>query len=73
MLVRELIEQLQQLPPDLLVILQRDPEGNGYSPASGVEEALYDPHDRGWQVYSEQDAAEECPDAVPCAVLWPKY
>ena len=32
MTVKELIEGLQSEDPDRLVICQKDPEGNGYSP-----------------------------------------
>lgn len=32
MTVKELIEQLKKEDPDRLVILQKDSEGNGYSP-----------------------------------------
>lgn len=34
--VGELREELKNLPADMLVILQKDAEGNGYSPLSGV-------------------------------------
>jgi len=37
MTVAELIEQLQKLPPESQVILQKDGEGNGYSPLSEVD------------------------------------
>ena len=39
MTVRELIEALRAVDPDLLVVLQEDAEGNGYSPLSGAEPA----------------------------------
>lgn len=35
--VRELRDFLAQLPDDMPVILQRDPEGNGYAPAAGAD------------------------------------
>ena len=38
MTVKELIESLSALDPDLKIVLQTDPEGNGYYPLSGVEE-----------------------------------
>jgi len=41
MKVSELIEQLQKLNPDALVVLQKDSEGNGYSPLAGAEGAIY--------------------------------
>ena len=42
MKVKELIERLQKLPEDSLVVMSEDAEGNGYSPLSNVEEALYE-------------------------------
>lgn len=37
MTVAELIQELQKLPPDLQVIIQKDAEGNGYSPLNTVD------------------------------------
>lgn len=37
MKVKELIKLLQKEDPNALVVCQRDPEGNGYSPLSSVE------------------------------------
>jgi hypothetical protein len=36
MLVKQAIELLQSCDPDAVVIMAKDPEGNGYSPLSGV-------------------------------------
>jgi hypothetical protein len=36
--VRELIELLKVVNPDLVVVLQDDPEGNGYQLLSGVDD-----------------------------------
>ncbi len=42
MTVAELIEQLKELPLDSEVIMQRDAEGNGYSPLHAVDgDAIY--------------------------------
>lgn len=38
MTVRELIAELSKLPPDALVVCQKDPEGNGYSPLYSISE-----------------------------------
>ena len=41
---RELIKALMELPAeslDSVVVLQKDAEGNGYSPAAGAEMARY--------------------------------
>jgi hypothetical protein len=73
MKVRELIEQLQKAPQEAVVILQRDAEGNGYSPVVGVEECWYDPAStcRG-EVLSEGEDPEDCPNALLALVIWPK-
>lgn len=39
--VRELREVLAKLPDDMQVILQKDAEGNGYSPLCGGDEGMY--------------------------------
>lgn len=38
MKVKELIRELQLLDPEMEVILQKDGEGNNYSPLEGVDE-----------------------------------
>jgi hypothetical protein len=42
MTVQELIAELQQLSPEALVVLQRDPEGNGYAPMSYCWSGAYE-------------------------------
>ncbi len=72
MTVKELIEQLSILPQDLQVILQKDAEGNGYSPLSGVDsECQYVP-DNTWsgEVYSVGEVLHE-PHFEDCVVLFP--
>lgn len=52
--VKELKEMINNLPDDMEVILQKDSEGNGYSPLAGTDpEAVYIP-DNTWsgEVYS---------------------
>ncbi len=45
MKVKDLKELLETLPDDMEVILQKDSEGNGYSPLSGGDaEAVYVPN-----------------------------
>jgi hypothetical protein len=81
--VRELIEILEDISPDAIVILQKDSEGNGFSPCVGAEQAWYEA-DSTWsgQVIDadylaiEEDAeVDEIQDrlhATPiCVVLWP--
>lgn len=41
MTVKELIEELSKLEPDRQVILQKDAEGNGYSPLCDIDNAAY--------------------------------
>jgi hypothetical protein len=42
MKVKELIAELQAMDPDMEVIVQKDSEGNGYSPLAGADpDAIY--------------------------------
>lgn len=61
MTVKELIEELQKLSPNAEVILQKDSEGNGYSPLFAVDgDAVY-AADTTWAgvVYNTKWTAEE--------------
>lgn len=73
MKVKDLIKELKKLNQDAIVVLQKDGEGNSYSPLSGVEEAFYVAESTwGGEVYDEEDEDLELPDdAEPCAVIWP--
>lgn len=42
MRVKELIESLSKMDPDLPIVLQVDPEGNGYYKLRGAEETMLD-------------------------------
>jgi hypothetical protein len=55
--------------PDLPAIIQKDSEGNGYSPLAGIDAAFY-VADTTWsgEAYREEDKPD---DAVPCVVLYP--
>ncbi|MFF5973701.1 hypothetical protein ACFY7C_19450 [Streptomyces sp. NPDC012769] len=44
MKIKELREALAGFPDDMEVILQKDAEGNGYSPLAGGEESWYEAH-----------------------------
>ncbi len=73
--VSELIAQLSELPGDSIVILQKDSEGNGYSPCVGADTAMYVPEST-WsgEVLNQEDYEEDqesYEDAIPCVVLWP--
>jgi hypothetical protein len=61
MTVAELIEELQELPPESMVIIQRDADGNGYSPLDVVDgNAIYKAHsERHGEVISTDWTAEE--------------
>jgi hypothetical protein len=41
MKVKDLIEKLQALPPELIVVQSRDAEGNSFSPVAEVTEGVY--------------------------------
>lgn len=41
--VRDLINALSRFNQDRVIILAKDPEGNGYSPLAGIDEGLYVP------------------------------
>ena len=75
-------ERLKDVPDDTPVILQKDAEGNGYSPLAGADEGMYEAESTyGGEAYmtSEQIAADpayteedEAPEgAARVIVLWP--
>lgn len=74
MTVAELIAELQALPQDSIVILQKDAEGNGYSPLCGVDGDCVYTADSSWsgEVAGPEDRAEGYgAEGVPCVVLHP--
>lgn len=74
MKVRELIAELQGMDPEWDVILQKDSEGNGYSPLSGVDGNSVYEAESTWSgnVYSAEDVAEGYGEGCPkCCVLYP--
>ena len=87
MKVNELIDKLCDLDPDLEVILSKDEEGNGFSPASddffiGLYFSDYGYNDGkiGYKKltpkmiemgYTEEDLLSEENGAVPCVVIYP--
>jgi len=60
MKVRELIEQLQKLDPELQVIKQKDDEGNGFSQIYGLDGDAYSPNPDAYdaEVYASDDVDE---------------
>lgn len=85
MKVSELISQLQSMPQDAEVILQKDAEGNGYSPLSEADcDCIYVPRSTyhgevlstkwTWQeadIYSSEQWEEFKRDNPRCVVLAP--
>jgi len=61
MKVSELIERLKSMPQDVEVILQKDAEGNGYSPLHAVDdEAIYKPQTTWYgEMYSTNWSAHD--------------
>ena len=61
MKVLELINLLNELPPELDVILQKDSEGNGFSPLQGVDGNCIYVADNTWSgdVYSTDWSADD--------------
>lgn len=53
--------------PDVRIVMQKDGEGNSYSPFADLRQAHYRPHNvwDGWVYDDPHD------DAVPCIVLAP--
>jgi len=70
MTVQELIDELLNHDPDAKVILQKDAEGNGYSPLVGAEECAY-LATTTWS--GEVFHPGECPEenSEQAVVLWP--
>lgn len=83
MKVLELKKAIEALPDDMQVIMQKDGEGNGYSPLSGADpDGIYraestwsgDVYDANW---SSEDAAmdddvwEDLKKQPRCLVLYP--
>lgn len=61
MTVKSLKEAIAEMPDDAMVVLQRDSEGNGYSPADGAAPAIYVPESTySGEIYEEEWTAEEC-------------
>lgn len=77
--VKDLINQLAQLDPDAVVIMQRDPEGNGYGPCAGAEGNGAWDHDEDLYGYAcltpdmEKNgfSQEDLVQGVPAVVIWP--
>jgi hypothetical protein len=62
MTVGELIKELEKFPPDVLVVMPVDPEGNGYYRLRKVEANF-------WDARNNEPTGD--PSMPPCAVLCP--
>lgn len=62
MKVRELIAELQKLDPELMVIKQKDDEGNGYHKMYVVDDDAYIENDSFDQYYLEVLSTEDLED-----------
>lgn len=84
MKVKDLMAELSEIDPESEVILQKDSEGNGYSPLYGVDnESIYLPsntwsgevYDSKWDAddtFFNEDEWEELKKNTPrCVVLYP--
>lgn len=77
MTVGQLRAELARYPVGALVILSRDPEGNGYSPI--IAPALGDTYYHDHEVYSEEDWEDYSPPHAPdkfepnSVTIWPAY
>jgi hypothetical protein len=73
MTVGDLKNRLAEMSDDLPVILQKDAEGNGYSPLSWISrEKLYEPEsDWSGEVYGTESDYDLPENAVRAVVLGP--
>jgi hypothetical protein len=79
MIVSDLIEQLQELPPDLEIIMSKDAEGNRFSPLSDIDQQRYRAestyegsmlHEVDKDYYGE-DWDEMVENSIPAVFFWP--
>lgn len=83
MKVKDLLEQLKDLDPEMEIIMQKDSEGNGYSPLAGADpEGIYiaestwsgDVYDASWtadDACMDEEEWEEIQAQPRCVVLYP--
>lgn len=82
MKVKELIEELKKEDPEKDIILQKDPEGNGYSPIAGIDgNAIYtddyEVYDTEWSagdaLMEEDEWSAFKKEKKACIVLHPMH
>lgn len=83
MKVKDLLEALKELDPEMEIILQKDSEGNGYSPLAGADpDGIYiaettwcgDVYDSNWTADGadmEEEEWDEILSRPRCVVLYP--
>ena len=75
MTILQLKNAIADLPDDMPVIIQKDAEGNGYSPCVGAsgEDAFYIPDGSySGTVYNAEDIKEfDDDEGIQVCVLWP--
>lgn len=69
--VKELISELSDLDGDTVVILQKDGEGNGYSPLSGLQVGKYQAENTWAGEFVGDDEVDEDTDGIEAVVLYP--
>lgn len=69
MIASELIERLEQLPPDANVVVARDAEGNGFHSLYDVGYSYLD--DEGYPIHPDDLDDYDTEDSAPSIVLWP--
>ncbi len=80
--IKQLSDLRDELGGDVLVVLAKDGEGNGFSPAAEIEHAMYEADstysgerymtEAERQAEDDPDDYDEAPeDAVPAVFVWP--
>lgn len=69
MTVKELIAALSAFPPEHTVVVAKDREGNGYSPAADLDAAHYTAETTWCGTIDHPD--EPHPDGPNAVVIWP--
>jgi len=72
MTIKELKEILAEIPEEMLVVVARDSEGNGFSPCLGVSKGIYMSYS-SWsgQALPENDKRALKNGAVRACFFWP--
>lgn len=59
--VADLIKELQRLPQDCFIVLQKDDEGNGYRFANGADDDAFFHGEQKWEfdsLYTKEDIVD---------------